>query len=187
VSASSTRSHRPACTKCQEGDSPHKNRRGGCGAPKLLYDNNSFICRLSYKGLGEVLCFFAFGPLAVGAAFLAQALPYSVHTTALACLHANLRVLAPAAVVVGLTTSSILFCSHFHQVQGDKQAGKMSPIVRIGTRRGCQVRTSPDVLADSCHAAYLDMHVLSNVLFVSACCALQGLHHLLMAHMWMLR
>ena len=29
-------------------------------------------CRLSYKGLGEPLCFLAFGPLALGAFYLAQ-------------------------------------------------------------------------------------------------------------------
>ena len=29
-------------------------------------------CRLSYKGLGEPLCFLAFGPLATSAFFVAQ-------------------------------------------------------------------------------------------------------------------
>ena len=48
---------------------------------------------------------------------------------------------AAASVVVGLTTASILFCSHFHQLATDKTAGKLSPIVRLGsTQRGLQVR-----------------------------------------------
>ena len=48
---------------------------------------------------------------------------------------------AAASVVVGLTTATILFCSHFHQLASDKSAGKLSPIVRLGsTHRGLQVR-----------------------------------------------
>lgn len=48
--------------------------------------------------------------------------------------------LATAALLVGLTTTSILFCSHFHQIEGDTAAGKKSPLVRLGTRRGYEVR-----------------------------------------------
>ena len=40
---------------------------------------------------------------------------------------------AVASVLVGLTTATILFCSHFHQMAGDKAAGKKSPIVRLGS------------------------------------------------------
>ena len=40
-------------------------------------------CRLSYKGLGEPLCFVAFGPLATCAFYLAQV--WAVHTLP-ACL-----------------------------------------------------------------------------------------------------
>ena len=47
--------------------------------------------------------------------------------------------LATAAMLVGLTTTSVLFCSHFHQVEGDIAAGKMSPLVRLGTRGGYEV------------------------------------------------
>ena len=47
--------------------------------------------------------------------------------------------LATAATLVGLTTTSILFCSHFHQIEGDIAAQKMSPLVRLGTRRGYEV------------------------------------------------
>ena len=47
--------------------------------------------------------------------------------------------LATAAILVGLTTTSILFCSHFHQIEGDIAARKVSPLVRLGTRRGYEV------------------------------------------------
>lgn len=43
------------------------------------------------------------------------------------------------SAIVGLTTAVILFCSHFHQIQGDMAAGKVSPLVRLGTQRGCNV------------------------------------------------
>ena len=56
--------------------------------------------------------------------------------------------LATAAVLVGLTTTSILFCSHFHQIEGDIAARKMSPLVRLGTRRGYEV-SSPQYLSSS--------------------------------------
>lgn len=46
---------------------------------------------------------------------------------------------AVGAVVVGHTTSIILLCSHFHQIEGDLAAGKMSPLVRLGPKRGMQV------------------------------------------------
>ena len=48
--------------------------------------------------------------------------------------------LALSALLVGLTTTSILFCSHFHQIEGDTAAGKMSPLVRLGTQRGYEVQ-----------------------------------------------
>lgn len=44
-----------------------------------------------------------------------------------------------AAVLVGITTALILFCSHFHQIDGDLSVGKMSPLVRLGTEKGSKV------------------------------------------------
>ncbi|HEY9663508.1 MAG TPA: 2-carboxy-1,4-naphthoquinone phytyltransferase, partial [Allocoleopsis sp.] len=82
--------------------------------------------RLGYQGLGEILCFFSFGPLAVSAAYYSQTQSWSV--TALL-----------ASIILGISTSLILFCSHFHQVEDDIAAGKRSPIVRLGTRRGAQL------------------------------------------------
>lgn len=82
--------------------------------------------RLGYRGLGELLCFFAFGPLGVGAAYYSQTQSWSVGSQV-------------AGVIVGITTSLVLFCSHFHQVGDDIAAGKRSPIVRLGTKRGAQL------------------------------------------------
>jgi len=42
-------------------------------------------------------------------------------------------------VVVGITTTIILFCSHFHQIADDKAANKMSPLVRLGTANAVKV------------------------------------------------
>ena len=82
--------------------------------------------RLGYLGLGEIICFITFGPLAISAAFYSQA-----------------QAITPAVVLpsvfVGLSTAIILFCSHFHQVEDDLAAGKRSPIVRLGTARGAKV------------------------------------------------
>lgn len=82
--------------------------------------------RLGYQGLGEILCFFAFGPLGVGAAYYSQTQTWSVGSQV-------------AGIIVGITTSLVLFCSHFHQVDDDIAAGKRSPIVRLGTQRGAQL------------------------------------------------
>lgn len=82
--------------------------------------------RLGYQGLGEFLCFFSFGPLGVGAAYYSQTQGWSWGSQM-------------AGIFVGLTTTLVLFCSHFHQVEDDIAAGKRSPIVRMGTQRGAQV------------------------------------------------
>ena len=81
--------------------------------------------RLGYRGLGEPLCWLAFGPLATAAGLLAlgpatgAAVPWR------------------AAVELGggpaLATTLVLFCSHFHQVEEDARHGKRSPVVRLGT------------------------------------------------------
>lgn len=79
--------------------------------------------RLGYQGLGEILCFFAFGPLGVGAAYYSQVQGWSLSSQM-------------AGIIIGITTSLVLLCSHFHQVEDDIAAGKQSPIVRLGTWRG---------------------------------------------------
>lgn len=82
--------------------------------------------RLGYQGLGEIICFICFGPLAVSAAYYSQTGSWSMVNLA-------------ASIIVGITTSLILFCSHFHQVVDDLAAGKRSPIVRLGTEKGSQL------------------------------------------------
>lgn len=89
-----------------------------------LYQGPPF--RLGYQGLGEILCFFAFGPLGVSAAYYSQTQSWSIASLAV-------------SMVVGIPTTLILFCSHFHQVKDDIAAGKRSPIVRIGTQRSAQL------------------------------------------------
>ncbi|OLP16099.1 1,4-dihydroxy-2-naphthoate phytyltransferase [Leptolyngbya sp. 'hensonii'] len=95
-----------------------------CCALGYMYQGPPF--RLGYQGLGEVLCFFAYGPLAVSAAYYSQVQHWSAMNLV-------------ASVIIGLTTSLILFCSHFHQVKDDLAAGKYSPIVRLGTQRSAQL------------------------------------------------
>jgi 1,4-dihydroxy-2-naphthoate octaprenyltransferase len=91
--------------------------------------------RLSYQGLGEPLCFAAFGPFASTAFYLMQgstrlfdlyiALDFSfcmaiILTSGGFDSEMNYLPLSDtilsASVLVGFTTALILFCSHFHQV-----------------------------------------------------------------------
>jgi 2-carboxy-1,4-naphthoquinone phytyltransferase len=95
-----------------------------CCALGYTYQGPPF--RLGYQGLGEIICFFAFGPLAIGAAYYSQTASWSLMSFA-------------ASVIVGIATSLILFCSHFHQVEDDIAAGKRSPIVRIGTQKAAHL------------------------------------------------
>ncbi|MEM8603637.1 MAG: 2-carboxy-1,4-naphthoquinone phytyltransferase [Cyanobacteria bacterium P01_H01_bin.121] len=76
--------------------------------------------RLGYLGLGEPLCFLSFGPLAIAAVYYSQTQTWSIASQIV-------------AVIVGITTTLVLFCSHFHQVEDDLAAGKRSPVVRLGT------------------------------------------------------
>jgi 2-carboxy-1,4-naphthoquinone phytyltransferase len=92
--------------------------------------------RLGYLGLGEILCFIAFGPVGISAVYYSQMQSFSVITI-------------PIALIVGITTTIVLFCSHFHQIEDDIAAGKRSPIVRLGTAKGAQV------LQWSCLSIYL--------------------------------
>lgn len=82
--------------------------------------------RLGYQGWGEILCFFAFGPLGVSAAYYSQTKSWSVGSIA-------------AAIIIGIITSLILFCSHFNQVDDDLAAGKRSPVIKLGTKRASQL------------------------------------------------
>ncbi|KAJ0254589.1 2-carboxy-1,4-naphthoquinone phytyltransferase [Hirschfeldia incana] len=89
--------------------------------------------RLSYQGLGEPLCFAAFGPFATTAFYLLLG-----GSNEMRYLPLNSRVFS-SSLLVGFTTSLILFCSHFHQVEGDLAVRKFSPLVRLGTEKGAYV------------------------------------------------
>lgn len=88
--------------------------------------------RLGYQGWGEWICLITFGPLAVSAAY------YSQTQTWPSPLGQWLPLLT-ASLFVGIVTSLILFCSHFHQVEDDLAAGKRSPVARLGTQRSAQL------------------------------------------------
>ncbi|MED6106577.1 glutathione S-conjugate-exporting ATPase Abc4 [Stylosanthes scabra] len=110
--------------------------------PSIMLLSCAIICgyvyqcppfRLSYRGLGEPLCFAAFGPFATTAFYLLQGSARAMSQLPLT------RTVISVSILVGLTTSMILFCSHFHQIESDKEVGKMSPLVRLGTARGAEV------------------------------------------------
>jgi 1,4-dihydroxy-2-naphthoate phytyltransferase len=85
--------------------------------------------RLGYRGLGEPLCWLAFGPCATAAALLALA-PAGSGSAAIPWGTALVLGSGPA-----LATTLVLFCSHFHQVSEDAAHGKRSPVVRLGSAR----------------------------------------------------
>lgn len=111
--------------------------------------------RLGYYGLGEPICFMAWA-LGVCAAYYSQLAAQAQSNGAplistIPTVHERLQFLfidqlmssksclAAAAALVAYPTSMILFCSHFHQEEDDRRAGKRSPIVRLGTKRAKQV------------------------------------------------
>jgi 1,4-dihydroxy-2-naphthoate phytyltransferase len=98
-----------------------------CCGLGYLYQGPPF--RLGYLGLGEPLCWLAFGPCATAAALLALA-PAAEAATGIPWKAALTLGSGPA-----LATTLVLFCSHFHQVAEDASHGKRSPVVRLGTAR----------------------------------------------------
>ncbi|WP_115016179.1 2-carboxy-1,4-naphthoquinone phytyltransferase [Synechococcus sp. UW140] len=87
--------------------------------------------RLGYLGLGEPLCWLAFGPFATAAALLVLA-PAANGVEQLPIPWGTALMLGSGPA---LATSLVLFCSHFHQVEEDAAHGKRSPVVRLGTAR----------------------------------------------------
>jgi 1,4-dihydroxy-2-naphthoate octaprenyltransferase len=78
---------------------------------------------LSYRGIGEVLVFMAFGPLVVAGSYLCQtgkleAFPFLV------------------SVPAGLLVLSILLVNEVLDLEWDRRAGKRTIIVTLGERRG---------------------------------------------------
>ncbi|MFN6133422.1 MAG: 2-carboxy-1,4-naphthoquinone phytyltransferase [Synechococcaceae cyanobacterium] len=98
-----------------------------CCGLGYLYQGPPF--RLGYLGIGEPLCWLAFGPFATAAALLALA-PAAEAAAGIPWRTALALGSGPA-----LATTLVLFCSHFHQVAEDASHGKRSPVVRLGTAR----------------------------------------------------
>lgn len=104
--------------------------------------------RLSYVGVGEPICFTAW-TLGVCASYYSQLIAIDsewherlllkLPTTSQRVVHVvtdmlfdSRRTLPAAALLVAYSVTLILFCSHLHQEEDDKKAGKKSPIVRLG-------------------------------------------------------
>ena len=142
----------------------------GCCFLGYTYQGPPF--RLGYLGLGEIICFFTFGPGAVSAAYYAQTQTFSADNLAISS-------------IAGISTSIILFCSHFHQIEDDLAAGKRSPIVRLGTANGAKVlaiaTTSLYLLTLVLIAAGI-LPLLSLITFGSLPFAYQLVHHVNQNH-----
>ena len=89
-----------------------------------LYQGPPF--RLGYIGLGEPLCWLAFGPLAHSAALIAFN-PGDDFIFRIPWKESLLLGTGPS-----LAITLVLFCSHFHQLKEDKKYGKNSPLVLLG-------------------------------------------------------
>ena len=95
-----------------------------------LYQGPPF--RFGYQGLGEPLCWLAFGPFAYSAVLIALN-PSNIFFEDIPWKVSLLLGSGPS-----LATTLVLFCSHFHQISEDKKHGKNSPLVRLGAKKGSQ-------------------------------------------------
>jgi len=95
-----------------------------------LYQGPPF--RFGYQGLGEPLCWLAFGPFAYSAVLIALN-PSNIYFEEIPWKVSLLLGSGPS-----LATTLVLFCSHFHQISEDKKYGKNSPLVRLGAKKGSQ-------------------------------------------------
>ncbi len=93
-----------------------------------LYQGPPF--RLGYQGLGEPLCWLAFGPLATAAALLV----ISPNIKNIPWGHSFTLGSGPA-----VATTLVLFCANFHQVLEDSAHGKKTLLVLLGTKRAAQL------------------------------------------------
>ena len=104
---------------------------GACCFLGYLYQGPPF--RLGYQGLGEPLCWLAFGPLAYSAALIALN-PLDIYLTSIPWKESLFLGSGPS-----MATTLVLFCSHFHQIIEDKRHGKISPLVRLGSKTGANL------------------------------------------------
>ena len=104
---------------------------GACCLLGYIYQGPPF--RLGYEGLGEPLCWLAFGPFACSAALIALN-PSDIYL---------INIPWKESLLLGsgssLATTLVLFCSHFHQIKEDKEHGKNSPLVRLGAKKGAKL------------------------------------------------
>ena len=104
---------------------------GACCFLGYLYQGPPF--RLGYQGLGEPLCWLAFGPLAYAAALIALN-PSDIYMISIPWKESLFLGSGSS-----LATTLVLFCSHFHQIKEDKEHGKNSPLVRLGAKKGAKI------------------------------------------------
>lgn len=95
----------------------------GLAGAALGYSYSGPPLRMSYRGLGEVNTFLAFGPLAVVGVHYVQA-----HTLSSLALLASLP--------LGCFTAAISVVRYFLTVEEDRVRGKGDPVVRFGRRAG---------------------------------------------------
>jgi 1,4-dihydroxy-2-naphthoate octaprenyltransferase len=79
--------------------------------------------KLSYRGLGEILVFLAFGPLVVAGSYLCQAGTLD-------------GVAFLVSIPAGLLVTAILLINEVLDVEWDSRAGKRTLVVALGERRG---------------------------------------------------
>lgn len=96
-----------------------------------LYQGPPF--RFGYQGLGEPLCWIAFGPFAYSAILIA------LNSSNIYLENIPWKVSLLLGSGPSLATTLVLFCSHFHQIIEDKKHGKNSPLVRLGAKKGSQI------------------------------------------------
>lgn len=143
--------------------------------------------RLSYVGVGEPICFTAW-TLGVCAAYYSQLIAANndFHQQLLdrfpvvsqrivyvltEMLFDSRRTLMAAALLVAYSVTLILFCSHLHQEEDDRKAGKKSPIVRLGVVRATKVLWVLLAGLVVIHLALLVTGLLPSQAFLLVCCS----------------
>jgi len=102
-----------------------------CCSLGYLYQGPPF--RLGYQGLGEPLCWLAFGPFASSAALIA------LNPSDIYLINVPWKESFLLSSGYSLATTLVLFCSHFHQIKEDQRNGKISPLVRLGAKKGANL------------------------------------------------
>ncbi len=82
--------------------------------------------KFAYRGLGELVVGFTFGPLITVGAFLVQ-----THTITVEVVLASLP--------LGLLIANVLWINQYPDYEADKKGGKMNGVVRLGKKNGVNV------------------------------------------------